>query len=151
MITGPLAGRCCPCIYMNMFDLRPSSRDSTGHENVVDLLSVLLVDVGVPLGRLDARDFVDIVEHAGEVVKHRARLHEFVHVATENDTGVPILCEDRAYEILFHVKSGMVRDPKIVNGGNAPTRLQLADYGGQHGRSPAAAHPRVQTKSHVSS
>ena len=70
------------------------------HEEVVDLLRMLLVDIRIALRGRDAHDVVDVGEQPVEGREDAARLQELVHVAAHDDVRAGVECEERGDESL---------------------------------------------------
>ena len=85
---------------MDMLDLGDPTRDSSRHEELVDFLRMLFVDVGIPLNGVNVCDIVDIIERVAKRVEQGARLHELVHISTNNDARVGVEGKDRVDKIL---------------------------------------------------
>lgn len=89
-----------PRIYMDMLDFSTTSGDRRGHEDMVDLLRVLVIHIRVTLCRRHAGDLVDVGQQPLERRKDAACLDELVHVATHDDTRIGVECKERSDESL---------------------------------------------------
>lgn len=70
---------------MNMLNSTSARCDGIAHKDVVDLLSMLIVGVRIPLFPRHTDDLVDIVQEHSEGAEDHARRQVFVHISRDDD------------------------------------------------------------------
>lgn len=104
MVARTQADGLRPVVNVDMLNLDPSQRDGRRHEQMVELLVLLVEDVCVPLDGRDAGESVDFIEDEVEWREDRARHHEFVAVAADNDRSEGILLQNGLHESLVQIQ-----------------------------------------------
>lgn len=91
VVTNAVVNRSCPVIGMDMFCLCTTTTDGRRHKHVVQLLTVIVKYVCVPLHRGNTRHLVNIGEQRGQGCKNCSRLEVFVAITGDNDICVRVL------------------------------------------------------------
>lgn len=74
-------------IYMNMLNLDLSTLNAVGNQHMIQLLRILVEDVGVTLIFGNVCCLVNFGEEFVERGKDHSALSVFVHIARDNDVG----------------------------------------------------------------
>ncbi len=101
MVARPFADTPRPRVHVHMFDLPATLRNGVAHEDVVNFLRVLVVRVGVPLGRRYIRNIVRVVQERLERAEDGARGRIFVHVTGDNNARRRREGQDGVYKCLW--------------------------------------------------
>lgn len=90
----------CPVVHVNVLYLRSPPSNSVRHEQMVELLRILVEQVRVPLNGVNAGALIDLRKQPVERGEHGARLHILIAVSADDDARPWVLCEQRADERL---------------------------------------------------
>lgn len=107
MVTCTLSDTPSPRIDVYMFDTPAPRGHCARHENVVDLLRVLVVRVGVPLCGGDAPDVVCVVKERRERMQYRACRSVLIHIPCDNHARFWVEIENGFDEHLWWIKSSV--------------------------------------------
>ena len=109
MVTSPIRERWLPIVDVDVLDLDLALADGLRQEDMVQLLVLVVEDIGVALVGRDVRGDVGLGEHVVEGGENGASLDELVVIARDDEVNVRIEGEDGLDKCLQDVGVRIVR------------------------------------------
>ncbi len=100
MITTPRCDSLRKLVNVDVLDLESASGDRTRHEQMIELLVLVVEDICVPFDIRDVRDLVYFVKDVVERREDGTRHDELIAIASNNDVRVLVLGEDCVDKVL---------------------------------------------------